>query len=211
VLQSHGGSRIRLFLELEHDFSSATGVRFAANLRNLGGNRAVLGALRRFPASSAQIFDVSAYLNAEAAETVVLPERAGAFSLVGSDTFGELDVRALLAVFQVPRLDHVGDGWAGGRSGVYRDPAGRTAVVLAFAWKGTVEAQRWGEAVTTYVNEAFEPDVPGFPATIPCSVDVCWSIAGRGIAARRIGSRTALAIASDVPTAAQLATFAIPR
>ena len=135
------------------------GLRFAANLRNLGGNAArVLGSLRRFPATTEQVFHLDKFLERERPLPIVLPGRARPdCELAGDGTFGELDVRALLAVFGVPRLDHAGDG-LGRRP--HRDlprlPAARP-------WRsrstGTPErdAQSSGrDAVTRYVNEAFD-------------------------------------------------------
>lgn len=203
-LASHSGSRIRLFLGLEHEFPYATGLRFAATLRNLGGNAAVNGALRRFPATTEQVFHLDAYLSREAAVDTRVPDRAGAYVLDRTDTFGELDVRALLAIFQVPRLDHVGDGWGGGRTAVYRDPNG-TAVVVALDWDGEDHALEWREAVDTFVNEAFDPDVPGRPAQSVCAADACWLLGGHAIAFERTGVRTALAFARTIAGAASLA------
>ncbi|MDQ3065816.1 MAG: hypothetical protein M3R12_01515, partial [Actinomycetota bacterium] len=101
---SHGGPKLKRFLELERGFVYDVGLRFAADLRNLGGRTAILGALKRFPASSEQVFHLDKYLEREPAAAIVLPVDAAGMTLAGAGTFGELDVRALLAVFGVPRL-----------------------------------------------------------------------------------------------------------
>lgn len=207
---SHGGSRIRLFLGLEAEFPYTTGLRFVTNLYNLGGKSAAFAALRRFPATSEQIFHIDAFLSLEPALPLELPGSAAGFSLLRDDSFGELDVRALLAIFQVPRLDHVGEGWGGGLSALYRDGAGRRAMALRLDWDSELDATQWGEAVAIYVNEAFEPDISGFPTTMPCGVDACWSVAGHSIAFRRLGFRTALAFAPPVGDAAALARSLLP-
>lgn len=201
--------KLTRFLELERGFAYFVGLQFAADLRNLGGRSALLGALKRFPATSEQIFHIDKYLEREPARAIVLPVDAAGMELAGDSSFGELDVRALMAVFDVPRLDQVGSGWGGGRSAVYRGDAGE-AVVIALDWDSDLDAQQWGEAVATYVNEAFDADVPGSPATSPCAATVCWELAGQTIAFRRSGDRTVLAISSTGADADALALSLVP-
>jgi hypothetical protein len=193
------------FLSLEAAFPGATGVRFIATLQNLGGRTAIFTALRRLPATSEQIFHIDAFLAREPAVPISMPTAIGKFGLVRQDTFGELDVRALLAAFGVPRVDVVGSGWGGGRTGVYRDASGRRSVVLALDWDEDLDAEQWGEAIGTYVNEAFDADRPGLPATIPCAATACWSVGGRGIAFQRTGRRTALTLGPALADAATVA------
>jgi hypothetical protein len=202
------GTPIGNFLRLEQQFPDTVGLRFVTTLHNLGGNRAVFSALRQFPATTEQVFHMDAFLTREPALPVQLPTAAAGFALQGSDTFGELDVRALLAVFQVPRLDVAGEGWGGGRSAVYADAAGDQAVALVLQWDTELDAQEWQEAFATYVNEAFDADTPGFPATTACAVDTCWSVGGRRIAFARNGSRTAVVLGPSVDAAAALAAAA---
>jgi len=201
---SHGGPRLDRFLELENGFPTTVGLRFAVNLRNLGGNKAVFGALRRFPETTEQIFHVDKFLEREPAARIVLPVDAAGLTLRGDDTFGELDVRALLAVFGVPRLDHVGEGWGGGRSAIYRSGP-REAAVLALDWDSEPDALQWAEAVQVYVNEAFDADPPGLPEPAPCRATACWNLGGHAVAFERVGSRTTLVLGADVDSSAQLA------
>lgn len=201
---SHGGAKLTRFLELERGFVYDVGLRFAANLRNLGGREALRGALRRFPDTSEQVFHLDKYLERERARPIVLPVDAAGLTLAGTNTFGELDVRALLAVFDVPRLDHVGSGWGGGRTAVYRGPAG-DAVVLALDWDTERDAAEWAEAAALYVNEAFDAETPGLPPASPCEAAACWQLDGRGVAFAAADTRTSLAVASDVTLAAALA------
>lgn len=201
---SHSGPKLTRFLELERGFDSTVGLRFAAELRNLGGNRALLGALSRFPTTSEQVFHLDKYLERERATPIVLPVDAAGMTLAGDGTFGELDVRALLAVFGVPRLDHAGNGWGGGRTALYRDGAG-TAVLVALDWDTELDAREWAEAITIYVNEAFDAASPGLPTPAACAADVCWQLGGRSIAFSRDGARTSLAIGDSLETAAALA------
>jgi hypothetical protein len=204
TVASHTGSHARLFLGLEAQFPYTTGVRFASTLKNLGGDAAVYGSLRRFPETTEQIFHVDAFLARESPAQVALPDVAAGMTLDRADTWGELDVRALLAVFQVPRLDHVGEGWTGGRTAVYRDVAGEQTVAVALDWENETDALQWREAVYTYVNEAFDADTPGFPATASCEADTCWSL-GEQIAFTRDGTRTALVLGRSVSQVAALA------
>jgi hypothetical protein len=199
------GSAIRDFLGLEAGFGNATGVRFVSTLQNLGGKRAIFTALQRFPATTEQVFHIDAFLEREPAAPLALPSVIGKFGRAREDTFGELDVRALLAAFAVPRLDRVGTGWGGGRTALYRDPSGRQAVVVALDWDEPTDADQWAEAVGTYVNEAFDPDRPGLPAATPCDATTCWSVGGRELAFEHDGLRTALVFG---PTPADAAAIA---
>lgn len=203
------GDKLTRFLELERGFAYSVGLRFASDLRNLGGRSAVLGALKRFPATSEQIFHMDKYLEREPAVPIVLPVDAAGMKLAGDGSFGELDVRALLAVFDVPRLDHVGSGWGGGRTALYRSGPG-DAVVVALDWDTERDAAEWQEAVGIYVNEAFDPAVPGLPAPSACAVTTCWEISGRGIALQVRGARTTLVLASSVAQAAAVARAVDP-
>jgi len=201
---SHGAPALTRFLALEGGFPSTVGERFAVRLRNLGGNKAVFGALRRFPETTEQIFHVDKFLERERALPIALPVEAAGLTLAGDNTFGELDVRALLATFDVPRLDHVGAGWGGGRTAIYRSGS-REAAVVALDWDEELDALEWHEAVHAYVNEAFDAETPGWPATTACAAAACWSLDGHTIAFERSGERTALVLGPDVPTAARLA------
>lgn len=201
---SHGGGKLTRFVELRRGFTYSVGLRFAAELRNLGGSKAVLGALARFPSTTEQVFHLDKYLERERAVPIVLPVNAGGAALVGDGTFGELDVRALLAVFGVPRLDHVGTGWGGGRSGLYRSAAGDT-VLVALDWDTERDADEWAEAAATYVNEAFDAASPGTPPPAACGATLCWQLEGRAVAFDRSGLRTALAVGQDLAQAELLA------
>lgn len=197
-----------VFLGLEAQFVDALGLRLASTLLNVGGDRAVRGLLQRPPISTEQVLHVDKYLAREKPVAMELPASPAGFSLVRDDTFGELDVRALLAVFQVPRLDRVGSGWGGGLSAVYRDGSGHDSVALRLDWDTPLDAEEWAEAAAIYVNEAFDANTPGPPAETPCAADACWSVGGRSIAFVRDGERTALVLdpdASDVAASASLA------
>lgn len=197
-LSSHGGPRLTRFLQLERGFAKDVGRRFAANLRNLGGTKAVLSSLQRFPATTEQVFHLDKYLERERAAAIVLPVDAAGMTLAGDGTFGELDVRAMLAVFGLPRLDRVGSGWGGGRTATYRRP-GAEAVALALDWDTDQDALEWAEAVAGYVDAAF-----GAPQ-VACDATVCWQLGTRGIAFTRTRARTVLVLGADAGEAAALA------
>jgi hypothetical protein len=201
---SPGSPKLTRFLELERGFTYDVGLRFAADLRNLGGRSAMLGALTRFPATSEQVFHLDKYLERERAAAIVLPVDATRMTLAGDGTFGELAVRALLAVFAVPRLDRVGAGWGGGRSALYRGAVGDTTLI-ALDWDTDRDAAEWAEAVPTYVDKAFDAAAPGVPEPTPCAATICWNLAGRAVAFERVGARTTLVFGIDVDTSAQLA------
>lgn len=204
---SHGSPRLERFVRLQRGFADSVGLRFASDLRNLGGNRAVLAALARLPSTTEQVFHLDKYLQRERAAPILLPVEAAGMTLAGSSTFGELDVRALLAVFAVPRLDHVGSGWGGGRTAVYRGGSG--AVLVALDWDTELDAREWSEAVTTYVNEAFDAASPGLPAPVPCAAEACWQVGGRAVAFQRDRRRTSLVVGAELEPVAALARAAV--
>jgi hypothetical protein len=208
-LSSHGGPLLTRFLELQRGFTSTVALRFVADLRNLGGNAAVFSALRRFPASTEQVFHLDKFLERERPVPIVLPVDAGGLRLAADNTFGELDVRTLLAVFGVPRLGHAASGWGGGRSAVYRAP-GREAVAIALDWDTELDAQEWADAVALYVDEAFDADVLGQPAPTACEESTCWSLGPHHIAFTRVGARTALVFSGEVALSAAVARTLVP-
>jgi hypothetical protein len=199
------GSRAAAFLALEAAFPEAVGTRLAANLYDIGGNDAVQSVLRRRPVSSEQVFHLDKYLARERPVPIALPPGAAGFSLVRHDSFGELDVRALLAVFTVARLDRVGAGWGGGRSALYRDATGGEAVVLRLDWDTETDAREWQDAVARYVNQAFDAGTPS-----PCQADTCWAPGQRSIAFVRKATHSALVLGPTVTLAAELAHALVP-
>ena len=196
------GSTLNRFLVLEQGFRSALGLRLAADLRNLGGTPAVRSALRRFPATTEQVFHLDKFLQRERALPIVLPAEVEGLRLGSTGTFGELDVRALLAVFGVPGLDAAAAGWGGGRSAVYRD-ASTEAVLVSLAWDSEANAAQWETAATAYVEAAF-----GDGTLTECAASACRILSGRTIAFDRLGVHTSLVVAADVKHAGELARAA---
>lgn len=197
---AHASGRLARFLRLVDGFHSSRGVRFAAELRNLGSNRAVWTSLRVFPQSTEQVFHLHKFLQRERPIPIMLPADAAGLALASDDTWGELDVRALLATYRVAKLDAAATGWGGGRSAVYRAPDGEETVALALDWDTPRDAQQWQDAAQRLVATAFHAS-----PLDDCVADVCWTTASRGIAFVRTEARTALVFAPTAATAADVA------
>ena len=200
-----GGSRLERFVALESSFTASVGLRFAATLQNLGGRRAVSTALSRRPESTEQIFHIDKFLERERPVAVPLPAEAAGLARASVGTFGELDVRTLLAVAGAPKVDAIGTGWAGGRTALYRSDVTEAALV-ALAWDSLHDAGQWEAAVPAYLRLAF--GLPVAPDPSACAAIACWQIGERGIAFHRSGTRTWLAVAESVDGAAAVARSA---
>lgn len=183
---ARANTRLARFLELERGFTESVGLRLISDLRNLGGSTVALGALRRLPATTEQVFHLDKYLEREPAARVALPATAAGLRLREAGTFGELDVRALLAAFGVPGLDRAGSGWGGGRTARYAG-AGGEAIALVLNWDTALDAAQWAAAVAVYVKAAFG------------------TAASKAVAFERSGRRTALVVGSDLGLAKGLA------
>ncbi len=203
-LAAHGGPRLDAFVDLQRGFVTTVGRRFAVELRNLGGNRAVWSSLRRFPETTEQVFHLHKFLERERPLPIVLPVDAAGLQLVSDATFGELDVRALLAVFRVPLLDRAATGWGGGRSAVYR-AGGREAVAVALEWDTELDATQWAHAAAAYVRAAFTG-----AAQEACPATACWTAAGHALAFAHEGARTVLVVGADAAEAAAVARALVP-
>ena len=208
-IYAHGGPKLTRFLQLERGFARDVGLRFAAELRNLGGTRAVNDALRRFPATSEQVFHLDKYLERERPRPIALPADAAGLTLASEGRFGELEVRALLAVHGVPRLDRAAAGWGGGRTAVYRG-AGEEAVAVALDWDTDLDALQWAGAAVTLVYEAFDAAVPGPPAPVACEATTCWQLGSVGVAFALNGERSALVVSATAERAAAVARVLVP-
>jgi hypothetical protein len=186
------GTPLQRFLQLEGTVGAGPGRTLAAELRYLGGLRALSTALRTFPQTTEQLLHVDKFLQREPAQRVVLPASVGPARLIASETFGELDVRSLLQAFGVRSAEVVAAGWGGGRIALYRSPAGAYTTALALRWDTVGHAEEWRAAVPAFVAAAF-----GNSAGRDCPpLDRCWSGAAN-LAAGAIGDRTVLSSGPD--------------
>ena len=197
------GTPLDRFSQLEADAGVGPGRALAAELRYLGGPEAVRSALRTFPQTTEQLLHIDKFLERERALPVRLPQRAGAASLVVSETFGELDVRNLLEAFGVPAATSAAAGWGGGRLALYRSGSGDVAAIV-LRWDSFDDALEWQAAVPGYIAAAF----PGTTAHDCPPLDRCWSGSGEA-AAGVLGTTSVLATGpGSTGVAAELLTAA---
>jgi hypothetical protein len=132
------------------------------------------------------VFHIDTFLEHQPAAPISLPTAIGMFGREREDTFGELDVRALLAAFKVGPRDRIATGWGGGKTAVYRDPNGRQAVVLRLDWDNPADADEWAAAVPAYLANAF-------------------GAGAADVAFQRAGTHTVLVFGPDAASANELA------
>lgn len=189
------GTPVERFLQLESGLGP--GKTLAAQLRYIGGSRALATALRTFPRTTEQLLHIDKFLQREPAIAVVLPAQIGDWKLSASETFGELDVRSLLRTFGIPNAGVAADGWGGGRVGLYVSPAGDTTAAIELQWDTTDDAMEWREAVPRYVGAAF----PGATAYDCPPLDHCWSSVSK-VASGVLGTTSAFASGAGADTVA---------
>jgi hypothetical protein len=189
------GSPLDRFLALERNAGLGPGRTFVAQLRSVGGAFAVASALRAFPQTTEQLLHVDAFLQRARVLPISLPARVDdralqtSETLTASETFGELDVRALLRAFALPRSDSVADGWGGGRVALYTgaDDAATAAVVVR--WRSEEDADEWRATAPSLVAAAF----PAAQERTCPAVDHCWVSGERELAVASSGQLTVLA------------------
>ena len=190
------GTPLDRFLSVELTAGAGPGRRLVSQLRSIGGTFALLSALRTFPQTTEQLLHVDKFLQRERALPIVLPTHADdravstTATLSASETFGELDVRALLLTFALPEPERVADGWGGGRLALYVGAAGGPpTVLLVLRWDTPADAAEWRAVVGRLVAAAF----PTAQARVCPAVDRCWLVGDREIAAASAGDVTAVA------------------
>jgi hypothetical protein len=182
------GTPLERFLELEATAGPGPGRALAAELRYLGGSRAVATALRRFPQTTEQLLHVDKFLERERALPVQIPANVGTARLTASETFGELDVRNLLRAYRIADANVAAAGWGGGLLVLYLSPSGDYTAALVLRWDSVADADEWRAAVSRFVAAAF-----GATTARDCPpLDRCWS-AGTEVGAGALGARTVLA------------------
>jgi hypothetical protein len=193
------------FTQLQGRFPRTAGLRLAAQLHDVGDTDAAKSLLHDPPRTTEQVLHIDKYLEHERAASIELPAAAAGLALASRDTFGELDVRALLAAFRLPAVERTAEGWGGGVSALYRDPSGGRAVALRLDWDTDGDAAQWQQAVPGYVAAAF-----GAPAAAPCAARACWGANGPAVAFGRSGPRTVLVVGASVDVSARLALALVP-
>jgi hypothetical protein len=181
------GTPFERFVQVEEASGPGPGRALVAKLRYLGGTRAVNTALRSFPQTTEQLLHIDKFLEREPALPVRVPSQVGVETLIGSETFGELDVRSLLRAHGIPSASAVAAGWGGGRLALYRSPAGEYTAALELRWDSVADADEWRDAVPRLVAASF-----GLTTSQDCPpLDWCWTGTGQ-IGAGVVGSRSVL-------------------
>jgi hypothetical protein len=183
------GTPLARFLTLERSAGLDFGHSLVAQLRYLGGKSGVSTALRTFPATTEQVLHVDKFLEREPALPVSLAPVIRDLRLSRSETFGELDVLALLRAFDLADADSVAAGWGGGRLALYTTADGLQSVALVLRWDTTDDAAEWRAAAPLYVAAAF----PDAQERLCPAVDHCWLTGDRELAAASNGDLTVLA------------------
>ena len=182
------GTPMERFLAVEQNAGIEFGKSLIAQLRYLGGRPAVATALRTFPRTTAQVLQLDRFLENEPASPVSLTTSVGDTRMGASETFGELDVLALLRAFDIANADTIAAGWSGGRIALYTGPNGN-AVALALKWENDDDASQWGATIAPYVKAAF----PDAAVRICPAVVSCWLDGTREIAVASSSNMTVLA------------------
>jgi hypothetical protein len=173
--------------------SVGAGRAFVATLRNIGGTYAVKTALRKFPTTTEQLLHPDTFLEHERAQPIAAPSQIGETTLRASESFGELDLRALLSAFGVPNAAAAAAGWSGGRALLYARGSGAATVALALRWDSDADATDWVAAASDYVKAAF----PNAKTEVCPAALACWIDGPRGLAIARSGSTTGFGSGAD--------------
>jgi hypothetical protein len=200
-VRATSAARTPLARFLQLDSGVEAGRALARQLRYLGGSRALATAFTTFPQTTEQLMHIDKFLERERALPVRLPKQIGELQLRTSETFGELDVRSLLAAYRVPNAGTAAAGWGGGRVGLYVSPRGETTTVLALIWDSYDDAVEWRTAIAAYVPAAF----PGASASDCPPLDRCW----QGSANVAIGAMGTSSVFASGPAAAMAAAAAL--
>ena len=194
------GTLLDRFLATERDVGP--GRALIARLRYLGGRSAVASALRTFPRTTEQLLHLDKFLEREPALPIQVPVQVADLTYTMSETFGELDVRALLGAFGISNSDVVADGWGGGRLALYRSTTDVPTTVLVLRWDTPEDADEWRAAAPRYVVAAF----PGAVTHVCPAVDACWLEGDRELA---LGSSATTTVFASGPEAELIAASLI--
>lgn len=194
------------FLATERDGAAAAGRTLVTQLRQIGGQAALTSVLRVWPQTTEQLLHLDKLLQREPALPIQLPSHAGDLTFEMSETFGELDVRALLDAFGLAGAGDVADGWGGGRIALYRGPAPDATVAIDLRWDSDDDAAEWRAVAPRYVEAAFPTLTPrACPA-----VDACWLEGNHEVALASKGTQTVLVSGPNAELLAALLTQNLP-
>jgi len=180
------GPAITRFMRIEQSVGLSAGRAFMAHLRYVGGKRAVANVLRTPPKTTEQVLHVDKYLQHEAARPISLPAQIAYVDLKASETFGELDVQALLRAFSLRGAAVAAAGWGGGKIVLYTDASGNATVGVALRWDTPQDEAEWQSIAVQYVEKAFPNAVP----RVCPAADHCWSDGTRELALASRGDLT---------------------
>jgi hypothetical protein len=180
-------------------FPYRDGADFVSTLYQDGGWRAVNGAFARPPRSTEQILHPERYFAGDMPVAVALPKlQLDGWHMLAGDTLGELYLRIYLERF-LPIDDAVaacGD-WGGDRYQVLGDEHGRLALALQTAWDTPTAAQRFFDAMTSFVAGVSG----GSPAALVSNgAHMRWQLADRQFYLSRAGNRVLVLHAPDAAT-----------
>lgn len=142
-------------IRFERTFPREAGAGFVAELVGRGGSAAVDEAYLRPPVSAEQVLHPARYFAGEVPIAVAVPEPAPpGYRLVGSGTWGEAGIRALLGdVLGEAEALQAGRGWGGDAYALWWDGSD---VVLVSSYRGdeAADAAEYGAALRRRVLEA---------------------------------------------------------
>lgn len=193
------GTPFDRFLQLEQSVGRGPGRALAAQLRYLGGRRALASALRSFPQTTEQLLHIDKFLERERALPVRLTAQIGDATLSGSESFGELDARSMLSAFNLSRATAAAAGWGGARIALYTSPAGGDVAVIVARWDTFADAAEWQDAIARYIAAAF----PGAAQHDCPPLDRCWSGPAE-VASGSLGDATVFAVGTGADRIAAL-------
>jgi len=199
---------------IQASFVYAEGAEFVASLvKRAKGFKLVNEAFgKRPPVSTAQVLHTEQYLRNKRPEPVALAPGAvlgDGWNSFKSETFGELEVLALLAFdkAQLQQYKGAAAGWAGGQIELWRrgkfDPKAcsapcreRDAAVLGLRWNDTKDAGEFERALRSSLEKNQEAKLAGKGS---------FRVAGAGVAMSSSAKRTTVAYAPTPELAAKLA------
>jgi len=180
-------------------FPYRDGADFVSTLYQDGGWKAVNSAFARPPRSTEQILHPERYFAGDMPVAVALPKlRVDGWHTVAEDTLGELYLRIYLERFlPIDNAAAACRDWGGDRYRVLGDDQGRLALALQTAWDNSTAAQRFFDAMTSFVAGVSG----GRPAALESNgAHMRWQLADRQFYLSRAGNRVLVLHTPDAAT-----------